>query len=107
MKRSIVTFSITLIGIVVLNLVCSWAANVLFIDVAFIIGLASAVLLKFFTSSGGFFSNKARLQAQAQTGIKEEEEKRAFSPGIAFYTAVGYTVCSVIATAFYYKEYFI
>ncbi|MDM5198077.1 hypothetical protein QUF84_08340 [Fictibacillus enclensis] len=107
MKKPISTFIVTLVGIIVLNFVCSWAAKVSFIDVAFITGLASAVILKFFTSSGGFFSNSARLQAQAQTGIKGEEEKKAFSPGISFYTAVGYTICSVIATAIYYREYFL
>ncbi|WP_409293750.1 hypothetical protein V1498_11450 [Peribacillus sp. SCS-26] len=78
-----------------------------FLDASFFIGLAFAVLIYFFTSTGGFTSNNARLSVQGLTGLKVEEEKTGFSPSYAFYTAVLYTVVSLIASFIYYKDYFI
>ncbi|MCQ6267646.1 hypothetical protein M1K46_18595 [Fictibacillus sp. WQ 8-8] len=105
--KNVIVFIVTSAVIVLVNVVFSFVINVHFIDLAFIVGLLSAVVFKFFPSSGGLTSNMIRLQAQAQTGMKVEEEKKAYTPGIPFYTAIAYTLISLIATIVYYKEYFL
>ncbi|WP_010649821.1 hypothetical protein [Oceanobacillus massiliensis] len=97
----------TLIVIFVLN----WAAVHLiggsFIDYSFFIGLMVAVVIWFTNSSGGIVSSSIRMNVQAQTGIKIEEEKKNFNPTVTFVTAVIYTLISAIATFIYYIDYFI
>ncbi|WP_163102788.1 hypothetical protein [Peribacillus alkalitolerans] len=105
MKKFIVCI-VTLIIIVLINYLATFV-GLKFIDSSFITGLITTVIIHFFSSSGGFTSNQIRLQVQAQTGIKIDEEKSTFNPSFAFYTAIIYTIVSLIATFFYYKEYFI
>jgi hypothetical protein len=50
---------------------------------------------------GGFTANLTRLSIQSHTGIKIDKEKQSFTPSTAFYTAVIYTVISLIVTAIY------
>ncbi|WP_026695175.1 hypothetical protein [Peribacillus kribbensis] len=96
----------TAVIIVVINYLAT-LLGLKFIDASFFSGLLSAIIIYFFTSSGGFTSNQVRLQVQAQTGMKMDEEKTAFNPSFAFYTAVAYMIISFIATFIYYKDYFI
>ncbi|UPG66227.1 hypothetical protein [Metabacillus endolithicus] len=56
-----------------------------FVDYSFFVGLLGAVVIYFFSSSGGFSSNNLDMLAQATTGFKMEtnskEEKK-------FYTSI-------------------
>jgi hypothetical protein len=100
-------FSLLTLGIIILaNSTVSFFFQVRFIDYSFFVGLAFAVLIKFFNSSGGFAANLTRLKIQAKTGMKLDEEKQQFCPSIALYTAVGYTVISLILMIIYYRNYF-
>ncbi|PLT27875.1 hypothetical protein [Peribacillus deserti] len=105
MKKVIVCIS-TLICIGLVNYLGTFA-GISFIDSSFFCGHLSTVIIHFFTSSGGFSSNQVRLQVQAQTGLKVEEERSSFTPSVAYYTAIAYTVVSLAAIIFYYKDYFI
>ncbi|MBM7691417.1 hypothetical protein JOC77_000822 [Peribacillus deserti] len=96
----------TLLFIGLINYLCTFT-GMKFIDSSFFCGLLSTIIIHFFTSTGGFSSNQVRLQVQAQTGMKVEEEETSFHPSVAFYTAVAYTVVSLIAIIIYYKDYFI
>jgi hypothetical protein len=102
---SLLTFG--MIGFV--NWTVSSFVHARFIDYPFFVGLVCVLLIKFFTSSGGFgfTTNLARLHIQAQTGMKIAEEKQPYQPSIAFYAAIGSAVISLIATFYYYKDYFL
>ncbi|KAA0547201.1 hypothetical protein FZW96_12625 [Bacillus sp. BGMRC 2118] len=77
-----------------------------FIEYAFLTGVISTAIVRFFSSTGGFSSNSARVSIQAQTGIKIDEEEQRFNPTVVFYTALSYTIIALITTAVYYKDYF-
>lgn len=78
-----------------------------FIDFSLFIGLACTLIIRYFTSTGGLTSNMVRVQTQAITGIKVEEEKQTFKPTYAYYTALVYTAVSFIGIIIYYREYFL
>jgi hypothetical protein len=98
---------LTLVIISIVNAVIAFLFKQSFIDVAFPVGLLIAIILKFFTSSGGFISDSIRLNLQSQTGLKVEREEKKFEPKVAFYTAVFYTIISLIASIMVYKDYFL
>lgn len=104
--RKIAIFALTTIGLFTVNFFTTFLGFHL-IDTAFITGLFSTAIIYYFSSTGGFTSNHLRLQIQSQTGIKMDEEKRNFYPSIVFYTALSYTVISLIITFIFYKEYFL
>jgi hypothetical protein len=78
-----------------------------FIDLSLFVGLAFAIIIRFFTSTGGLSSNMVRMQTQALTGMKVEEEKQTFKPTYAYYTALVYSIAAFIGIIIYYKEFFI
>jgi hypothetical protein len=47
------------------------------------------------------------MQLRGTTGLKQEIQEKKFTPTIGFYTAIGYTVFSVLVLFIYYKDYFI
>lgn len=106
MKKNGLTIVSTLLVILLLNYIGAFIAKVHFMEAAFFVGLACSAGIKFFNSSGGMTTNAIRMQAQAQTGMKVEEEKNFFQPGMAFYAALAYTAIALIGTFVYYKEYF-
>ncbi|MED1865986.1 hypothetical protein P4V41_21275 [Fictibacillus nanhaiensis] len=105
--KHVVSCIVTVITILVFNYVVANLLGVAFIDTSLFIGLIFAFTIRFFTSKGGLSSNMVRMQAQAMTGIKIEEEKAAFKPSYAYYTAIIYTLVSLVSILVYYKEYFI
>ncbi|MBY6036590.1 hypothetical protein KUV80_07995 [Fictibacillus nanhaiensis] len=78
-----------------------------FIDFSLFVGLSTTLIIRYFTSTGGMSSNMVRMQAQAITGMKIEETKSTFKPTYAYYTAMIYTIVSLIAVLVYYKDYFL
>jgi hypothetical protein len=103
-----IAFSLLTLGIIVfVNWGVSLFFNADFIEYSFFVGLACVILIKFFNSSGGFTTNLTRLNIQSYTGIKMDEEKPLFTPSIAFYIAIIYTIISLIVTFIYYKNYFV
>lgn len=82
-----------------------------FLDWAFLTGLASAIVIHFFNSSGGFTSDLT--DSILQSGLEENELtdkvwtrldriERHFKATPAFYVAMVYTVLSGIVSLFYY-----
>jgi hypothetical protein len=103
-----ITFSLLTLGVIVfVNWGISLFFNAGFIEYSFFVGLAFVILIKFFNSSGGFTTNLTRLKIQSYTGIKMDEEKQVFTPSIAFYIAMIYTIISLIVTLIYYNDYFV
>jgi hypothetical protein len=95
---------ITTVLLAVLSFIIAYFTKTSFYDWTFIVGLAGIIIIRYFTSSGGFTSNLFRLEIQAQTGIKIEEEEGRFQPSVAYYTAIGYTLISVILTLIKYWD---
>ncbi|WP_226537305.1 hypothetical protein [Fictibacillus halophilus] len=104
--KNIIISIVTLILMVAVNFVLARVMGWNFIDLALFVGLASVIIIRFFTSTGGLSSNMVRVQTQALTGIKVEEEKQTFKPTYAYYTALLYTIASLIGIFIYYKNYF-
>ncbi|MBD1382880.1 hypothetical protein [Metabacillus arenae] len=78
-----------------------------FIDFSFAVGLFGVVVIHFFNSEGGFSSKHLDMKVQGETGIRlQHHEGKKFSPSIAFYTAILYTIAAIIALFITYKEYF-
>ncbi|MFD1737961.1 hypothetical protein ACFSCX_15600 [Bacillus salitolerans] len=105
--KNIVRILITLSALLFVNYIITLLFSVKFIDFAFVVGLLGIICIKFFSSTGGYTSRQMDVMIQAQTGIKQDEQKQSFTPSISFYTAIIYTVVSAVATAIYYKDYFI
>ncbi|XKK33997.1 hypothetical protein HFP66_30375 [Bacillus sp. A17A.1] len=78
-----------------------------FIDLTFFAGICLVIITGFFSSKGGFSSNSTRLQIQAQTSIKMEEEKFELRMNPIFIGSIIYTVLSLILVMIEYWHYFI
>ncbi|WLD94552.1 hypothetical protein [Alkalihalobacillus sp. AL-G] len=105
--KKLLTIALTMIVLLGLNYAASFLSGVKFIDVSFAVGLLVGVIIWFFTSKGGFSSNYLDSMTQAQsTNFKMEKETHKFSPNAAFYTAVTYTIVSIVITLFMYRSYF-
>ncbi|MDG4656317.1 hypothetical protein P6P90_03130 [Ectobacillus antri] len=75
-------------------------------DLAFFVGLLFIVIAYFFSSKGGFSSNSLRLQAQAQSGIKVDEEEYEFRANAVFIGSIVYTILSLFYVIAAYWKYF-
>lgn len=104
--KNVVWSIITVCFILLINWGLVTVFNTEFIDFIFVAGMGVTVIIWFFNSSGGFSSNAVRMQAQGQSGIKVDKEKRSFNPTVAFYTSVAVTIIAAIITFIYYKDYF-
>ncbi|QWG28845.1 hypothetical protein EXW58_15260 [Bacillus mycoides] len=78
-----------------------------FIDITFFAGICITLIIGSFSSKGGFSSNSARLQIQAQTGIKQEEEKFEFKMNPIFIGLFIYILISLLFLIIEYRKYFI
>lgn len=107
MKR-LISGLITLLVLVGINFIVSKSTNTNYIDLSFAVGLIISVIIWFFTSKGGITSTYTDATIQSQTtNWKMKNEKHKFKPSIVFYTAVLYTLISIVFTFIYYKDYFI
>ena len=105
--KKLITISITLGILLASSYGLTFISNAKFIDFTFFVGLTVSVLIWFFNSKGGFSSRNVDMSVQSTTGIKADIEKFKFYPNVAFFTSVTYTVLSLAATFFYYRNYFI
>ena len=106
MKRRLITIVITLLVLVGLSFGITFFTHTNFFDYSFFIGLAVTIIIGLFTSKGGFGSRRLHIAIQGSTGIRMDSQKFEFSPNIAFYTSLAYTVISIVATLYYYRGYF-
>ncbi|MDY0395506.1 hypothetical protein ACFSMW_18190 [Virgibacillus halophilus] len=106
MKR-VITILITLIVLAGLSYGVTYFTHTKFIDFAFLIGIAVTVIIWFFTSKGGQTTRILDATIQESTGIKGDQEKHEFSPNVAFYTSLIYTIITLAAVIYHYKSYFL
>lgn len=106
MKRRLTTIFITLLFLLGLSFGITFFTHTKFIDYSFFIGLATTVIIWFFNSKGGFGSRHLVMTIQGSTGIKMDNQKFEFSPNIAFYTSLAYTIISIATTLYYYRSFF-
>ncbi|EJQ98985.1 hypothetical protein [Bacillus cereus] len=78
-----------------------------FIDMTLFAGICFTLIIGFFSSKGGFTSNKVRLQVQAQTGIKMDEEKFEFNMNPIFVGSIIYIIVSLLFVVIGYWKYFV
>jgi len=80
------------------------------IDYAFFVGLIVTIIVRFFTSSGGYASNSINVSAQSQTGMKVSSgnvspfvvTQKSFS----FLVSLAFTIVSLILILInYWKEF--
>lgn len=105
--KNVIWATVTVLIILLINWGVVEFLDAAFIEYSFLVGLIVTAIIRFFSSSGGFTSNKVRVMVQAQTGMKVDEEERRFNPTVVFYTAAGYTIVALLVTLFYYKDYII
>ncbi|MFF2753788.1 hypothetical protein ACFVR1_08545 [Psychrobacillus sp. NPDC058041] len=106
MKRKLITIFITLLVLLGLGFGVAFFTHTKFIDYSFFIGLAVTVIIWFFTSKGSYGSRHLDMTIQGSTGIRMEGQKFEFSPNIAFYTSLAYTIITIAVTFFLYRSYF-
>ena len=105
MKR-VITIVITLLVLMGLSFGITYFTHTKFIDFAFFIGIAVTIIIWFFTSKGGYTARSLDATIQGTTGIKANEQKDEFSPNVAFYTSLIYTIITLIAVIYHYKSFF-
>ncbi|MER2171010.1 MAG: hypothetical protein ABS938_10260 [Psychrobacillus psychrodurans] len=107
MKRKLLTTVITLLVLIGLSLGITYFTHSKFIDFSFLVGLVATVTIWFFTSKGGGSGTRhLDMSIQGSTGIRMEDEKFEFSPNVAFFTSVAYSVISIVAMLYQYRSYF-
>ncbi|TQR15515.1 hypothetical protein [Psychrobacillus vulpis] len=106
MKRRLITIVITLLVLLGLNFGIIYFTHTKFFDYSFFIGLAATAIIWFFTSKGGFGSRRLDMTIQGSTGIRMESQKVEFSPNIAFFTSLAYTIITFVAMLYHYRSYF-
>lgn len=104
--KKIITIVITLLFLIGLSYGITYYTHTKFIDFAFLIGIVVTAIIWFFTSKGGFTSRNLDARVQGTTGIKASEQKYEFSPNVAFFTSLTYTILSLIICIYYYRSYF-
>lgn len=69
-------------------LLLNWGVAVLFngafIEYSLFVGVVIVGIIRFMNLTGGIGSTNIRMNTQAQTGIKIDEEKQTFNPSVAF-----------------------
>lgn len=94
---------ITILILVFLNTLASKVLKVHFLELAMFIGYAAAIMVFFFTTSGGFTSRALDLEIQSKTGLKMVEKKRGLKLTIPFLTSLSYGVLfTIIAFIIYH-----
>ncbi|MFP5107190.1 hypothetical protein ACSU6B_10510 [Neobacillus sp. C211] len=105
MKR-LITIVITFLVLTGLSYGITYYTHTKFIDYSFFIGLASTVIIWFFTSKGGHTSRLLDMSIQATTGTKVDQQKYEFSPNVVFLTSLAYTIINLGVMLYYYRSYF-
>lgn len=106
MKKTLGIFATLIVEGVIVYIVSKFL-DWKFIDITFFAGICITLIIGFFSSKGGFSSNRVRLQIQAQTGIKMEEEKFELNMNPIFIGSIIYTVVSLLFVVIGYWKYFI
>jgi len=103
-------FAIITLGVLIgLTWFVSDLMNGKMLDYAFFVGLVVTIVIRYFTSSGGFASNSVNLSAQGQTGMKVTGTEGPFTvtqKSFSFLVSLAFTIISLLATVIYYWNEF-
>jgi hypothetical protein len=103
--KPLITIVITLLVLLGLSFGITYLTHTKFIDYSFLIGMIATVIIWFATSKGGFTSRHMDMTIQGTTGIRMEGQKFEFSPNIAFFTSLAYTIITFVAMLYHYRSY--
>ncbi|MDP4086313.1 MAG: hypothetical protein Q8934_17100 [Bacillota bacterium] len=106
MKQRLMTVVITLLILFGASYGITHYTKTRLVDYSFVVGLVVTVIIWFFTSKGGYTSRSVDMVVQGLTGIKAEKQKYEFSPNVAFFTSLAYTLISFIVMMYHYRSYF-
>ena len=104
--KKMLTIIITTLILIGSNYFLASLLKVQFAEIAFFVGLIATVIIRFFTSSGGYMSKQLDMQIQGHTGIKVDRQERRFTPTVIYYTCLAYTIIAAVLTFIHYKDYF-
>lgn len=109
MKKFI--FAIITLGVILgLTWIVSDFMHAKMIDFAFFVGLIVTIIIRFFTSSGGFVSNSISISTQSQTGMKVTGENEGpftvTQKSFSFLVSLAFTIVSLLMTVIYYWKEF-
>ncbi len=103
-------FAIITLGVLIgLTWVVSDLMNAKMVDYAFFVGLIVTIVIRLFTSSGGFGSNSINLSTQSQTGMKvngSEGPLTITQKSFSFLVSLTFTIVSLLTTVIYYWKEF-
>lgn len=104
-------FAIITLGVILgLTWIASDIMHIKMIDCAFFVGLIVTIIIRYSTSSGGYFSNSVSLSIQSQTGMKIKDEKggpfATTNKSFSFLVSLAFTIGSLVATIIYYWNEF-
>jgi hypothetical protein len=103
--KVLINIFITILVLLGLSYGITYLTHTKFIDYSFVIGMAATIIIWFSTSTGGFTSRHMDMTIQGTTGIRMEGQKYEFSPNIAFFTALAYTILAFAAMLYHYRSY--
>ncbi|WML42020.1 hypothetical protein RCG19_10570 [Neobacillus sp. OS1-2] len=103
--KTLLNIIITILVLVGLCYGITYLTHTKFIDYSFVIGMAATIIIWFSTSKGGLTSRNTDMIIQGTTGIKMEGQKFEFSPNIAFFTSLAYTILTFAAMLYHYRSY--
>lgn len=104
--KKIVSIVITLLILFGASYGVSYFLHKNFIDYAFLVGIVISLGIWFFTSKGGYTSNNTDRMIQIQIGMKVDKQKYEFTPNLAFFTSLVYTIVTFALMIYAYKNYF-
>ncbi|MGM0845615.1 MAG: hypothetical protein ACQEUT_11610 [Bacillota bacterium] len=96
MKKTVIGTLISAIVIGILVWVASLVLSISYMEWSFFIGLAIAVVMFFFNSSGGALSKSATLDASTAGWKVQKDNELKANVGFVFYGAVLFTLISFI-----------
>lgn len=102
MKKTLAIL-ITLFVLIGLNLGISYYTHSKYLDDSFFVGLSVTVIILFFTSKGGLTTRRMDMKVRADINV--EQQKFRFSPNLAFFTSLIYTIFSLVITLYIYRDY--
>jgi hypothetical protein len=103
--KVLINIVITLFVLIGLSFGITYLTDTKFIDYSFVIGLVTTIIIWFSASKGGFTSRYMDMSIQGSTGIRMEQQKFEFSPNIAFFTSLAYTILTFAAMLYHYRVY--
>lgn len=110
MKLKKLIFAIITLGVLFgLTWIVSDLMNAKMVDYAFFVGLIVTIVIRLFTSRGGFVSNSVNLSTQSQTGVKVTGAEGPFAvtqKSFSFLVSLVFTILSLLATVIYYWKEF-